>query len=263
MAKTAARPGSVGGAKTAPTRSAKGGTSAGAFEQFKSWGDQVTNDLPDLQAFLNRKVDTAPRQTSIPGGRTPGDYVGDRVVPEGLETSDLTGQKGTGYGIRFPTSGASTTFAGGADRKQSSRIIILAMGVAGAATILTPTSAYQVGNTKVPGNMRAFAGVIVAGTVALVINEISPSIGMLFGVSLIFIAIADAKVFTNFGNAIFGNASRVGTPAPQNTGGFSDAIRNGVVQNPTPNDYQGHATDPKTGLPEGWPGSTQNPLHAG
>lgn len=185
-------------------------------EAFNAVGDTIDRDAATFLAMGSRSGGTRAEAGGPPA---------EPVTP----ASEPTTAKRS-YSIRPPQFGSpslggmSTTLGSGYDRKQSSRIIILAVGVGAAAIIIggSKIPAYAVHakdssgkdvTALVPGNMRAFAGIVVAGTVALIINELSPDLGMLFAVSLIFIAIADVKVFTSFGDALFGKGTHAPTPS--------------------------------------------------
>lgn len=229
----------------------------GRMEQFKSWGDSIDNDFanfPDaVSNFLTKRVGAPAPTTSA--SEPVGPTLTAPIAPSAPEPDTGGGSRDLRGIVSFPTSGVGTTLAGGADRTKSSRIIILAMGVAGAAIIIGGQSipSYQVGNTKVPGNMRAFAGVVIAGTVALVLNEISPTVGMMFGVSLIFVAVADVKAFTSLGNAIFGPATHSPNPS-----GNAPLLPPGTLLPPT---TPGGPRLPVN--PSAPPGSPQNPYNMG
>jgi len=87
------------------------------------------------------------------------------------------------------------------DKQTSARLIVVAMGVSGAAIIIKGGNATVVesGGVKVPGNLRAFTAVIVLGTVSLVLNEVSPSIGTLAAIAMLFVAATRVNAFDTLG----------------------------------------------------------------
>lgn len=83
------------------------------------------------------------------------------------------------------------------DRQTSARIIVVAVAIAGIGAVTrdvisgpaAPTSQITtVGGTtiKAPAHLHSLAGVLIVGTLALVVNEFSPQIGLALGVLLVF-----------------------------------------------------------------------------
>jgi hypothetical protein len=106
----------------------------------------------------------------------------------------------------FAAPSTAPTFASGADKTTSARFIILGLGVGGATIMLTghAQATTTADGKQVPGNLRAFAGLLVAGSVALIANEVSPTLGLMFGVSLFFVALGDGKILLRISDALFG-----------------------------------------------------------
>lgn len=138
-----------------------------------------------------------------------------------------------------PTFGGSTA-SPRFNKGTSARLIILAMGVAGGAILISGRNIkpYDSGvkdsqgkPITVPGNLHSFAGVVIAGTIALIVNEVSADLGMLFAVSMGFIALADVKAYTAIGNAIFGGGG-TGSPGKQYIGGGTSLPQGKGSQSP-------------------------------
>jgi hypothetical protein len=126
------------------------------------------------------------------------------------------------YQLGRPTSAPKTATVSGMhfDRKQVSRIIFIAAGVDAIAIVirdrnLKPVST-QVSNQHVitiPASMRAYAAVIVMTVVALIVNEISPTIGVVFAAVMVLMALANTDIFLFLGAIV-----TPGVPAPAKPG---------------------------------------------
>jgi hypothetical protein len=152
----------------------------------------------------------------------------------------------SGYAVGAPSEAPS--FGGGEapatltrySKGTSTRLIIVALGVGGAAIIIggnrfpAYTSNVNGKNVKVPGTLHAFAGLLIAGTIALIVNEVAPDLGMALAIGLIFIAIGDAKVFVNLGDRIFGkNTPAVGGGKTASGGGYPTSKAGGYQIGPS------------------------------
>lgn len=144
----------------------------------------------------------------------------------------------------FSTPSSNTRF----NKGTSARLIILAMGVAGFSIIFQGRNYKAPKGSKVPGSLHAFAGLTIAGTIALIVNELSPDLGMAFAVGLLFLAGKDIfgdpnqpGAFAQWGALVF-NPNAV-TPAGQNTTGGSTPFPTSGTTFP-----KGTTYDPKTGI---------------
>jgi hypothetical protein len=122
---------------------------------------------------------------------------------------------------------------GSLDRATGARLIVVIVGVSAVGVIAYDAmhkapgkEQVTVGNATVlvPQHLRSIAGVFVAGTVALIVNEVSP----MFGVALALILGIDVAlhaftgtggIFTALGTNLFGKTtSPVGSPPPGQPG---------------------------------------------
>ena len=150
------------------------------------------------------------------GGASPG-RSSDRWYNRRVTTAALgTPTRGTTLGR-----GSAGTGTFHLDKATSAHLIMISMGVSAVAVVVNGRGipAAYVGNTRVPGNMRGYAAVIVLGTLSLVVNELSSDLGMLAAVGMVFVALADTTLFTRIGN-LFGGIGVGGIPptSPTPTG---------------------------------------------
>lgn len=125
--------------------------------------------------------------------------------------------------VSTPTTSSGRPGGTYADRTTVSRLIILAVGInsvvilwhsatdKGAATpqqVFLPDGS----SLKIPRNLRAFAGTIIAGTLALFVNEVNADLGLLMAVGLVFIAFADVKFYDAIGGALMTGTSPTNAP---------------------------------------------------
>lgn len=161
-----------------------------------------------------------------------------------------TGSGSTGSGLSAPNLNLSGgQFAGTIDRTTSARIIILATALSAIVVVVRDAQGAAPGKTTVstgagqtvtvPTHLRSLGGVFIAGTVALVVNEVNPEIGLLMGLGLGFVTLGSTDVFSRIGGGFFGKTTTL-QPGP---GGA------GTVPPPDPN------TDPiyRAALAAGWP----------
>lgn len=114
------------------------------------------------------------------------------------------------------------------DRQSSARIIIVATALAGIGAVardvingpVVPSSTITtVGGDKIkaPAHLHSLAGVLIAGTVALIVNEFSPQIGMALGVLLVFDVgvglVGKGGLVDRLGKGVAAGGT-AGTPAP-------------------------------------------------
>lgn len=174
------------------------------------------------QALTN--IGTAVAQTPTPAAEPTTGTTKTRPGPGWLDQRVSLGQSGRQLGAptsapSFGTSAAPATLTN-YSKTTSTRLIVVALGVGGAAIIISGkrfpsyTSSVNGKDVKVPGTLHAFAGLLIAGSVALVVNEVAPDLGMALAVGLIFIALGDAQVFVSLGDRIFGKNRPNPAPAP-------------------------------------------------
>lgn len=108
------------------------------------------------------------------------------------------------------------------DKATSSRIILIAVVLGAAGTVAhdaitggvpqkTQVTTRNGVKVAVPNHLRSLGGVFIMGTVAFVVNEFDPGIGLLLGVGILLdvgVATLAGKdgVFTRLGNGLFGGA---------------------------------------------------------
>lgn len=208
-----------------------------------------------LQQFMQMGEAKAKQKATARAAPSKGNFLTRRVSWGGSQLrppaeGNLTRRVG-GVNVGVPSSSGSVTATKATFQKATSaRLILLSMGVAGVAIIVNSKGypAYTAqgpnGAVKVPGTLHAFAGLTIAGTIALVVNEVSPDLGIVFAVGMVFIALADVKVFLTLGEAIFGKGKPIAAKPPS-TGGASN-IPNVSPNTPSPQGGQW--------LPSGNPG---------
>lgn len=193
------------------TRQQKERTQQAYYRTLSSWYDSVGKTL--RQPVRTDGSSTTATQSVSTSQTTP--WYQRRVAAAGVSAGAPTSAPTVGTG----RTGVGTVSGVHFDRVTSSRLIILSMGVSGVAVIIAgqgiAATTEQVGNhtVKVPGNMRAFAGIIIFGTVALIINEFSPDLGALFALMSVLLAFADAQLFTTLGNVVTGTKAPAHPPA--------------------------------------------------
>lgn len=135
---------------------------------------------------------------------------------------------GGGSTLQAPSFSLVGGGGGGLDRGTSARIIIVVVGVSAIGSVAysamhaTPTKAYtKVGaeTIAVPTHLRALGGVFVAGTVALIVNEVSPPLGLalalILGIDVVLTtSTGKGGLFGALGGGLFGKATGgIGAPA--------------------------------------------------
>lgn len=127
------------------------------------------------------------------------------------------------------------------DKVTSSRIILVAVvigavgtvahdAITGAAPTKTQVTTRNGVQVAVPNHLRSLGGVFIMGTVAFIVNEFDPGIGLLLGVGILLdvgVATLTGKdgVFTRLGNGLFGGAKGFpvqpkGTPSSSPSSGL-------------------------------------------
>jgi hypothetical protein len=170
---------------------------------------------------------------------------------------------GSGSTLSAPSFSLVGDGGGGLDRATSARIIIVVIGVSAVGSVAysamhkAPAKSYtKVGNETiaVPTHLRALGGVFIAGTVALVVNEVSPPLGLalalILGIDVVLTTFTGkGGLFNALGGGLFG--------ATTGAAGSS-----GAVNAPTDVPHQTPPHTPGGTLPITGPvGPTKPPVH--
>lgn len=224
--------------KSAPTTTPAGGGSAArgkttskpttmttTFQQAQTW----VNNASESTGEAVRRTGTRPTPTPSSGGPRmvqPGNY-------QARGPTTFLNQRVTWNGsqLQAPTSAPSPTLSSGSgfgatfNKATSARLILLAIGVGGVVIIVSsknyPAYTSPQNGVTVPGTLHAFAGLTIAGTIALAVNEVLPDVGVVFAVGLVFLALNDAfgtkqhpGPLTTLGTAIFGKGTPSSSKSP-------------------------------------------------
>jgi hypothetical protein len=249
-------------AKTKGGRTAQARRRSASIVLTKSYGDDAYGFLDNVgkQTFgTGTTTPAAPRAaasaptvgtTRTPSGGGATSFLNRRV---GWNGSQLRApQRAPSFTATAPSTGARF------NKGTSARLIILAMGVAGVSIIFAGRNfkpyESKVGNktVKVPGTLHAFAGLTIAGTIALIVNEVSAELGIVFAVGLGFLALTDAQAFAAWGSKVFGGGvpSSGTSKGGQSTGGATNFP---VSPHALP---QGGIWEPPGGVGSNAPGAT-------
>jgi hypothetical protein len=112
------------------------------------------------------------------------------------------------------------SIGGGVERSTAMRVIVVITIIAAVGVVARDAAASKPGktytnigghNVAVPNHLRSLAGVFLAGTVALLVAEVQPGVGLLLGVGLGFIVLRDLTskggILNRLGGALLGGAS--------------------------------------------------------
>lgn len=154
-------------------------------------------------------------------------------VAEPVSEPDTSARSARGYGLSAPTS--APTFS----RSTSARIILLAGAVNAVAVAIRNSGKQPVKATvgshtvTIPASLRSYAGTVILVTVALIVNEVSPDIGMLMAVGIAIMAFLNTDVMHMLGGAL-----APGTPSKTVPTGPSSNVSGGSP-GPGPSPSQG------------------------
>lgn len=104
------------------------------------------------------------------------------------------------------SSGSTSTGTGNLDRATTARIIVVIVALSAIGTVAhdaivgpAPSAPVKVGNGTVnpPTHLRTLGAVLVMGTVALIVNELDPGVGLILGLGIAFDVGANTLLGTN------------------------------------------------------------------
>ena len=133
--------------------------------------------------------------------------------------------------------------SGGPSRETSARIIIVIIVVSAVGTVahdaivggaVTGATTVKVGNgtVKVPTHLRTLGAVLIMGTIALVVNEFDPGIGLILGLALGFDVALNTFVGSgpNDQNSIFGRLRGGIFGSGTQSASSSGVVSSGIVE---------------------------------